>query len=270
MEIDVERIKQYLEDGYEKDFLDACLGNLKDKGNQLRLSNFSYSLRELFREVLSYRAPDRLIRRCEWYSPDPMAKGGITRVHRIKYAIQGGLSDKMLDGEMIALIENTCNKVKKQNDRLNAFTHITKKVLYSNENIEIQAKKALDILLDLFNCIDISRRKFGLLATSKVMDKLYLEKVLTNSITTLKGIPSPHSFSGIAIMEVLIKEITDKMILFYTYGVLYYTTQIVNESERLIEIPYESNLVSKIPSSIETLSLKIKDFNVHTDKIKYY
>lgn len=270
MEIDVERIKQYLEDGYEKDFLDACLRNLNDEENPLRLSNFSYSLRELFREVISYRAPDKLIRRCEWYTPDPMAKGGVTRVHRIKYAIQGGIPDKMLNGEMIALIENTCNKVKKQNDRLSAFTHVTKKVFYSNEDIDIQAKKALDILLELLNCIDISQRKFGLLATSKVMDKLYLEKVLTNSITTLKGIPSPHSFSGIAIMEVLIKEITDKMILFYTYGVLYYTAQIVNESDRLMEIPYESNLVSKIPSSFETLSLKIKDFNVHTDKIKYY
>ena len=62
--MDVEEIKKYLEDGYEKDFLDACLRNLADVENPLRLSNFAYSLRELIREVMSRRAPDDSIDKC--------------------------------------------------------------------------------------------------------------------------------------------------------------------------------------------------------------
>ena len=63
--MDYKLIKKYLKDGFEKDFFDACIRNLADEGNPLRLSNFSYSLRELIREVLSDRAPDERIRNCE-------------------------------------------------------------------------------------------------------------------------------------------------------------------------------------------------------------
>lgn len=134
--MDVEEIKKYLEDGYEKDFLDACLRNLADVENPLRLSNFSYSLRELIREVLSRRAPDENIKKCLWFVPDENAKNGVTRLQRVKYAIQGGLPDKLLDEEMTALVAGTSKKVRDQVDKLSEFTHITERVLYGKTDVD--------------------------------------------------------------------------------------------------------------------------------------
>ena len=61
----IKQIKGYLQDEYERDFFDACIRNLADVDNPLRLSNFSYSLRELLREILSKRAPDERVCKCK-------------------------------------------------------------------------------------------------------------------------------------------------------------------------------------------------------------
>lgn len=264
--IDYEQIKKYLKDGFEKDFFDACIRNLADEGNPLRLSNFSYSLRELIREVLSVRAPDERIRNCEWFVPDPKSKNGITRTHRVKYAIQGGLPERLLNDKMLKLVTDTASSVQKQNNRLSEFTHITKDVLYGNNDIEGLSETAMTIFFNLLKSIDEARYSFGLMVTSKVMDKLYLAKVLSDAYRKIEGIPTQHILEGFGITEVLIQEINDSIIRFYTYGVIYISPL----NDQLMAIPYNSTLVSKIPDSIDSLKLQICDFNVNVDEAERF
>lgn len=264
--MDYEQIKKYLKDGFEKVFFDACIRNLADIDNLLRLSNSSYSLRELIREVLSERAPDKRIRNCEWFVPDPKSKNSITRAHRVKYAIQGGLPDRMLNDKMSKLVADTELSVRKQNDRLSQFTHITRDILYGNKDIEALSETALTIFFSLLKSIDEARYSFGLMVTSKVMDKLYLEKVLSDAYRKIEGIPTQHTLDGFGITEVLIQEISDSIIRFYTYGVIYISPL----NDQLMAIPYNSTLISKIPDSVDSLELQICDFNVNADEAERF
>lgn len=264
--MDNEQIKKYLKDGFEKDFFDACIRNLADVDNPLRLSNFSYSLRELLREVLSDRAPDNRIRNCEWYANDTKAENEIIRAHRVKYAIQGGLPDKLLNDKMLKFVIDTASSVQKQNSLLSKFTHITKDVFYGKKDDETLSEEALTIFLNILKSIDEARYSFGLMFTEKVMDKLYLEKVLSDEYRKIDGIPAHHSFKGITITEVLIQEINDSDIHFYTYGVIY----ISSSNNNLMSIPYNSTLVSKIPDTMDSLQLEICDFNVNVDEAERF
>lgn len=263
---DCEQIKKYLKGEFEKDFIDACMRNLGDVGNPLRLSNFSYSLRELLREVLSDRAPDERVRNCEWFIPDIRSKNGITRKHRVKYSIQGGLPDRLLNNKMLKLVEDAETSVQKQNNRLNEFTHITKDVLYGKKDIEALSETALTIFFNLLKSIEEARYSFGLMVTSRVMDKLYLEKVLSDAYRKIEGIPTQHDLNGFGITEVLIQEISDSIIRFYTYGVIYISPL----NDQLMAIPYNSTLESKIPDSIDSLELQICEFNVNADEAERF
>lgn len=87
-------ILPYLETSFEKDLLEAALKNLEDGKNKLRLNNFAYSARELTRHYLKRLAPDTEVLNAPWFKPnDPKKPKAITREQRIKYAIQGYLSD---------------------------------------------------------------------------------------------------------------------------------------------------------------------------------
>ena len=213
--MDVEEIKKYLEDGSEKDFLDACLRNLADVENPLRLSNFSYSLRELIREVLSHRAPDENIKKCVWFVPEENAKNGVTRLQRVKYAIQGGLPDKLLDEVMTALVVDTSKKVRNQVDRLSEFTHITEQVLYGKTDVDALSEEALSILLGLLKSIEVVRKNFSRLTLSKVTTEIVDRKIESQAYRATEGIPEIHTFRAIATKDVEIRNINEQAMLFY-------------------------------------------------------
>ena len=98
------------------------------------------------------------------------------------------------------------------------------------------------------------------------MDKLYLEKVLSDAYRKIDGIPTQHSLDGFGITEVLIQEISDSIIRFYTYGVIYISPL----NDQLMAIPYNSTLISKIPDSVDSLELQICDFNVNADEAERF
>lgn len=109
--------------GFEAALVRAAFDNLEISG-PLRFNNFGYALRELLRHVFHRLAPDEKITQCDWFKPDPTAKSTITRAHRSKYMLQGGLSDyfvhKVLKVDVPPVIQDVLAAFK----ALNKFTHI--------------------------------------------------------------------------------------------------------------------------------------------------
>ena len=54
-----------------------------------RLSQATHSMREVIRLFLDNLAPEEKIKATSWYKPDKSAKSGITRKHRIRFALGG-------------------------------------------------------------------------------------------------------------------------------------------------------------------------------------
>lgn len=188
-----ERINSVLLDGFEKELLDSAFINLLTP-NPLRLNNFAYALRELTRHVLHRLAPDDELKQCQWFLPDKTSSTEITRKHRIKFAIQGGLSDFYVTKKLcIDEIDEVSSELNAIINRLSGFTHIEEATFKSSiENIERTADECLSATLDFVNKIDELR--------AEVADKLFddingvlIDRINSESVVELMEI-STHQY----------------------------------------------------------------------------
>ena len=118
-------ILPYLEASFEIDLLEAALKNLEDGKNKLRLNNFAYAARELTRHYLKRLAPDSEVLSAPWFKPnDPKKPTAITRGQRIKYAIQGYLSDDFRENDLKIDLNEVSKNLRKSIDNLSKYTHV--------------------------------------------------------------------------------------------------------------------------------------------------
>jgi len=118
-------ILPYLETSFEKDLLEAAMKNLEDDKNKLRLNNFAYAARELTRHYLKRLAPDIEVLNAPWFKPnDPKKPKAITREQRIKYAIQGYLSDDFRENVLKIDLDEVSKNLKTSIDDLSKYTHV--------------------------------------------------------------------------------------------------------------------------------------------------
>lgn len=118
-------MEEILESEFEVELFKAATYNLNQKENKLRYNNFAYSIRELSRHFLYRLAPEENVKHCSWFKEET-EDGKPTRTQRIKYAIQGGISDNMLN--LLGFDSNNLNEeiraIKKTIDSLSKYTHI--------------------------------------------------------------------------------------------------------------------------------------------------
>lgn len=99
--------------------------NLEDGKNKLRLNNFAYSARELTRHYLKRLAPDTEVLNAPWFKPnDPKKPKAITREQRIKYAIQGYLSDDFRENVLKIDLNEVSKNLRTSIDDLSKYTHV--------------------------------------------------------------------------------------------------------------------------------------------------
>lgn len=120
-----DQILPYLKAPFEKELFEAALVNLNDSNNKLRLNNFAYAMRELTRHFLARLAPDGEVLKAPWFEAnDPDHPDKVTRGQRIRYAIQGYLTDEYREKTLqISLVEISRNLIKSI-DGLNKYTHV--------------------------------------------------------------------------------------------------------------------------------------------------
>lgn len=125
MEALKQSILPYLKTDFEKNLLEAALKNLEDGENKLRLNNFAYAARELTRHFLKRLAPDKEVLGAPWFTVENEAKPEEpTRGQRIKYAIQGYLSDDFLKNELQVDLTEVSKNLRKSINDLSKYTHV--------------------------------------------------------------------------------------------------------------------------------------------------
>lgn len=140
MDILKQSILPYLKTSFEKDLLEAVLFNLEDSRNKLRLNNFAYAARELTRHFLERLAPDEDVCNAPWFKPhNPEKPNMITRVQRMKYAIQGYLSDEFFERELNVDFTEVSKNLKNSIDDLSKYTHV------NPETFDVDDKTIVDI-----------------------------------------------------------------------------------------------------------------------------
>src|SRR5271166_3517223 len=117
--------------------LSGAVASFADTSNSLRFTNTGTALRELLRELFASISPDQSIKRCSWFTPDPSSKTGVTRRHRILFAVYSYLDPAHFPKDFVSDIETLATLIGKQVEKLSTFTHVTKTILETPEQIAI-------------------------------------------------------------------------------------------------------------------------------------
>ena len=96
MKLLINTISKYLENNFEKRLFEATIQNFQYRQSPLRLNNFAYSMRELFRHILGRLAPTEKVLRCSWYINETNKPNGITRAQRVIYSVKNKGTDTFL------------------------------------------------------------------------------------------------------------------------------------------------------------------------------
>lgn len=225
----IKTVNSFLKTNFEKDLFKASIDNLNEINNKLRFNNFAYSMRELLRNFFQRESPDENIKNCIWYAPQGDTE--ITRRHRIKYFLQGGLSDKYVLKELGININQNISKLIKKIDQLSKFTHIEidtfdLNVMSVNQLSEELIVAIIGILNDFKNCRDELENKI----IDRVNDDI-INHTLENLIDNLDVLATHHCVDYVSTDSIKIIKIDDTLIQFKVSGVIEVVLQYGSNSD---------------------------------------
>lgn len=150
MKIKFDELKKFLSSDFEKKLLIEVENNLNSK-SKIRFSNFAYAMRELIDIVLLRLAPNNNVKQCCWYEVPEIADGrDVSREQRIKYAIQGSLSDTILEIIDLEIDEDIKSMNKYISKVLSKYTHISEKLFNLNQSEVMQNAYDFDRKIRVF------------------------------------------------------------------------------------------------------------------------
>lgn len=269
----IEKIKKILKSEFENELFDASLKNLEDKDNKLRYHNFSYSIRELSRHFLNSLAPEERILDCTWFKIET-DNGKPTRGQKIKYAIQGGLTDEILKnlGFDVEELKSIIKEVKTTIDSLSKYTHVNPESFNLTESeIESNSQKVLENFEAFVETIDNYRKTLKDFLDGKIEDHM-IDTVIYNSYENIDSLAPHYSLEYSEVYEYHISEINDREIIVDVFGSLSVTLEYGSRSERAIgdgldiseSFPYETQIRYKISDKFPSDEYEVDSFDVDT------
>lgn len=274
VKIDHNKLESLVTNEFESSLLKASIKNLNDKGNKLRLNNFAYSVRELSRHILNSHSPDIEVKSCVWYTNESGDSSKVTRGERIKYAIQGGLTDKFLEEEIMHIsdLNNLKKEVIKSINTLSKYTHINEKN-FNLSNIEVE--KLSSNLLESFGKFHqtlMDCRSVILKELNTKIDNEFIEQLYESTFDEIDILSSHHTVESYSTSSIKITDINSCSIEMEVNGTVdvnlkYGSNSDFNRGDGLeIEtaFPFTSSLSAKLTDKLPNSKISIIVFEVDT------
>ena len=191
--------------GFETALASAIFDNLQATG-PLCFNNFAYALREFLRHVFHRLAPDECVTNTSWFKPDMTSQNGITRAHRSKYMLQGGLSDLYVTKKLMVDVDAVNDDLSDVFKVLSSFTHIGHDTFnLTMADIEDRAGTCLDSTKYLIDHIAVCRRRV-LDALGHEVDQHLINEVISETNLELDEIATHHRIDNVYVES---SEVTD-------------------------------------------------------------
>src|SRR5699024_3783183 len=229
----INKIKKILSSDFEVELFESAIYNLNDKENKLRYNNFAYSIRELSRHFLHRLAPDENVKECDWFEVIT-ENGQPKRTQRIKYAIQGGINDKILDdlGLDSSELNEEVKSIKKTIDSLSKYTHINPESFdLKDREIDSMSTKVLTDFKIFAERIKSYRDDLRQFLNGKIEEHM-IDGVISNFYENV-DILAPHRSLGYSeISEYHIIKINQNSIVVEVFGDIHFTLEYGSRKER--------------------------------------
>lgn len=269
-----EEIKEILESEFEKELFDSSIHNLNDKENKLRYNNFAYSIRELSRHFLHRLAPEESVLSCKWFKV-LTENGKPTRTQRIKYAIQGGITDKVLKNLNFEVddLNEEIQSVKKTIDSLSKYTHINEDTFNLTDDQVIEnSEEVFEKLKNFVERIKSCKNDLSVFLDGKVEESI-LEEIIFNNYENVGMLARRYSIDSTDISDYNITKINSETIVVDVYGAISFTLQYGSNKERRegdgldisTSFPFQTKIRYEIGDTFPSENYEIDSFGVDTD-----
>jgi len=233
MEKSIKKIESILTNQFEQELFEASIGCLKEMGNKIRFNNFAYSIRELSRHFLHRLAPEESVKSCIWFKQET-DNGKPTRAQRIKYAIQGGIDDNLLElfGIKAEGLKKSADAIKKSIDSLSKYTHINQED-FNLGDAEV-ATRSTGILADFESFVEAmtSCREQVMKLVDEKIEEEAINAVISTSFENLDSMAQHYSMDEIYILNYRVEEISADEIVVAVEGEVGVTLSWGSNSDR--------------------------------------
>lgn len=266
--MDILRIQSILSTSFQKALFAASLANLNDATNKLRYTNFALSIRELSREFLHSLAPTVNVQNCDWYKVETN-NGLPSRAQRICYAIQGGLSDGLLESLNFSTTEknNTIKTIVKAIESLNKFTHVTEETFnLSPDQVAANSNYILSTFANFVETINSQRSLILKFLENRIHDNI-LTSVFTNFFENLDSMAQHYSLDGCYIEDYNISAIDAKEIVIDVSGSVMVTLEWGDSGDTLEseqKFPFQTKIRYSISDDFPSDDFEIDEYGIDT------
>ncbi|WP_418894724.1 hypothetical protein [Limibacterium fermenti] len=222
-------IEKLLKTKFQKALLEAVIDNLSDDSKALCFNNFAYSMRELMIDFLKSLAPDDEIIKCDWYNAkDAYIKNKVSdktepsRKQRIKYIVQGPLTDNFVDINIIPLsdIEDIQTEFLSSFSLLNKYTHITDKTLgLKDKDRENKAQEIFQTFINLVWLLNKYKTKLFNDTEKIITDEVY-ETVIYEAINEINCLSTYQYLENVNVDKISIQKIEKDQITTHINGTI--------------------------------------------------
>lgn len=256
----VDELKGALPDEFSAKILDGGLQVL-NSDNPIRAHLFAAAVRELLGHILQSLAPDEEVQACTWYVA---VEDRPTRRQRVTYAVQGGLSYKIVEQVGIDVSEMQ-DELTAAFTALNKRTHVRPKTILSDQH-EIDEFSAMVVgaALEFLSAIDHSRATVAG-ALDSFASAAAFGQFVEESIDDLVVIAGHHYIEHADVEEVTVKRITARELHYAAEGTVYVTLEYGSGSDAgtmSAAFPFSCNIVSSVDALDKIIS--VDDLTVDT------
>ncbi len=270
-------INKHLKTDFEKDLLEAAVANLEYKGNPLRFHNFAYSIREFSRHLLYSLSPESEVLSSNWYS-SKKSEGRATRRDRVKYAIQGRLSNDFVYRELFDKddLEDIINSVVKLIELLSKYTHVNKEIFNLTERrIKELSDQIIHVLIEFVKVIEDTRKAIIEELSRKIQDE-FIEYSLNQNIDKIEALATHHQIDYLHVEDVQILKIEANLIKIGVNGYIDAHLQFGSNSDVANDngletdesFPFEGTADIKLGKKLRTS--KVHNIEIDVDTSQWY
>lgn len=269
-----QQVLPYLATSFEKELFEAALRNLEETDNKLRLNNFAYAIRELTRHFLERLAPDDQVRNAPWFKiADPDKPEMITREQRIKYAVQGYLSDEFRENVLKVDLSEMSKNLRKSIGDLSKFTHVnpdTFDVDYTT--IVDMSNNIMEDTLRFFMTINEAQIRVGQ-AVDECINEEMVSQFYIETHDEIDMLATHHEVLGYLVTDLTQVAKDDETITVQADGIVRVRLQYGSDgdmrrgdgSEMEIQLPFSSEFVANYKNQEGDIHIESAEINVDND-----
>lgn len=202
----VEALRSKTDDQFSEWAIDGALNALASAKNPLRLNFFSTAMRILFEHIMDTRSPEDEVGNANWFTCE-RKDGKPTRWQRVKFAIQGGLSETLVKRKLRIALPPLRKRLLDAVDELSKHVHGRENTIIRDvkeqDAVAEETIEAMNAFLDaLHEC-----REAVLKPIAEALDGAAIDALLSETILEIDELATHHSVDEIYIDDITVQKI---------------------------------------------------------------